>query len=359
MQVLRYAIASISFFVASVPVAAQNVMGCGAASAPSSWHGGSVLPPQTSRRRSFSDVGKARIWVNKILTAGGLATGKFTLRELPGEQNAFAYVEPSSCKRIIAYGPEFMADLDVGAKSSFARISVLAHEVGHHVNFHLLGSQQGRSRVAEELEADVFSGFVMARLGRSLTDAQAAMRALARNCECDINADSDTHPAFAKRFSAIKDGWERGSGTKSTSIEQGVSKAPRDPVERRRQRDTELFRGVRPNSIWNHNGSVMGLVARGKRRQFIYVKPRPSLRKWGIREGDVLFVGERRRNRYVGVAYLRRPDCPVAEFSVTGEVRNNSRTVIVRGRMPVRDGLCRVTGARNNAQRFDYVRVVR
>jgi hypothetical protein len=104
-----------------------------------------------------------------------------------------------SGKRYILYNPQFIISLNKAAGNNWASISVLAHEIGHHLNGHTMeniGSQPDK-----ELEADEFSGFVLRRMGASLDEAQSAMRVAASY------KPSVTHPGKADRMVAIADGW--------------------------------------------------------------------------------------------------------------------------------------------------------
>jgi hypothetical protein len=76
---------------------------------------------------------------------------------------------------------------------------VLAHEIGHHLNGHTVTSSG--SQPSLELEADEFSGFVLRKMGASLTEAQAAMKTLA-----SVNS-SRTHPGQYDRLASIEKGW--------------------------------------------------------------------------------------------------------------------------------------------------------
>jgi hypothetical protein len=79
-------------------------------------------------------------------------------------------------------------------------MSILAHEVGHHLNGHtLLGTG---STPNLELEADEFSGFVMRKLGASLAEAQAAIKLIGSE------RASKTHPGRAQRLASILHGWD-------------------------------------------------------------------------------------------------------------------------------------------------------
>src|SRR5688572_15497715 len=102
-------------------------------------------------------------------------------------------------KRLILYNPGFTGRLNKAAGNSWASISILAHEVGHHLNGHTL--LQSGSRPDIELEADEFSGFVLRKMGANLSEAQVAMKIAA-----SVKA-SHTHPGKAARLKAIENGW--------------------------------------------------------------------------------------------------------------------------------------------------------
>jgi len=116
--------------------------------------------------------------------------------------NASALVNGSS--RYILYNPRFMEQVRNAAGVDWTSYAILAHEVGHHLNGHTI--QPGGSNPSIELEADEFSGFVLAKMGASLPDAQAAMKLIASP------RTSKTHPARHLRLSAIEKGWRKGRG---------------------------------------------------------------------------------------------------------------------------------------------------
>jgi hypothetical protein len=55
-------------------------------------------------------------------------------------------------------------------------------------------------------------------------------------------------------------------------------------------------------TIWDHNGSVMYLVANGPSREFHYQKPRAGMLEVGVRPGSLLFRGEIDNGQYSGTA---------------------------------------------------------
>ncbi|HEX8425383.1 membrane-binding protein [Hymenobacter sp.] len=126
---------------------------------------------------------------------------RFELQATSSVQNAAAVVY--SGKRFLLYNPDFVAAVNRAGHSDWAGISILAHEMGHHLNGHTLKS--GGSNPTDELEADEFSGFVLRKMGASLAEAQAGMAVVS-----DEEA-SPTHPGRSTRLKAISEGWQRAS----------------------------------------------------------------------------------------------------------------------------------------------------
>lgn len=107
-------------------------------------------------------------------------------------------------KRYIMYNPDFMSKINAATGSDWAAISILAHEIGHHLNGHTLDNIG--SVPATELDADEFSGFVLQRMGASLADAQAVMALIASQ------KGSHTHPPKNQRLTYIAAGWNKAAG---------------------------------------------------------------------------------------------------------------------------------------------------
>jgi hypothetical protein len=120
-------------------------------------------------------------------------------------------------KRYILYSRKFITAINSASGTNWAGISIIAHEIGHHLNGHTLNA--GGSRPDIELEADEFSGFVLNKMGASLKDAQTAM-ALAASQRA-----SHTHPAKADRLFAIATGWKNAGQIASKSAADKRSNA--------------------------------------------------------------------------------------------------------------------------------------
>jgi hypothetical protein len=104
-------------------------------------------------------------------------------------------------KRYILYNPAFINSLNNISKDHWGVVTLLAHEVGHHLNGHTM--RKGGSRPKLELEADEYAGFILFKLGASLRQSQSVIYLIARE------KGSKTHPARAARLAAIAKGWKK------------------------------------------------------------------------------------------------------------------------------------------------------
>lgn len=118
-------------------------------------------------------------------------------------------------ERVIAYDPAFMKQVRSATEDNdWASISILAHEIGHHLSGHTL--VPGGSRPPIELEADKFSGFVLFKMGAKLGDAQKAIATLAPQ------EDGPTHPGRPKRLTAIESGWTESCQLQQETCDSGT-----------------------------------------------------------------------------------------------------------------------------------------
>ena len=106
-------------------------------------------------------------------------------------------------ERYIIYDPKLLQYTDVNSNSYWTSMSILAHEIGHHLSGHTLNNND--DKLNNELQADKFSGFILYKLGATLIQAQTAINQLG------TEQDTDTHPSKYKRMDIIKMGWEEAS----------------------------------------------------------------------------------------------------------------------------------------------------
>ena len=94
------------------------------------------------------------------------------------------------------------------SRTSWSIFSVLAHEIGHHLN--QVQAKNGGGNPESEKRADFFSGFIMKSFGADLQAAQSAI-----NVEVsDDEVRTTTHPAKQVRLDEIKKGWDKATGPK-------------------------------------------------------------------------------------------------------------------------------------------------
>jgi hypothetical protein len=127
-------------------------------------------------------------------------------------------------QRVIAFNKDFMNIVrSATGGNAWAPISIMAHEIGHHLSGHTI--TPGGSQPPTELEADKFSGFVLYKMGASLQDAQTAMSKLVAE-----GPDGSTHPGRSKRLSAIRDGWQQACEQQGDNCSNSARVAQAAPV---------------------------------------------------------------------------------------------------------------------------------
>lgn len=168
---------------------------------------GNITPSQIAswitKPSSFTTVSDAKTMIAEIIDVIGLKPNFEVMAARIDNAAAVVYNQ----KRYILYNPDFINRLDAAAGNKWASVSILAHEIGHHLNGHMM--QNIGSQPEKELEADEFSGFVLRRMGATLAQAQGALK-LAANYKTSV-----THPGKTDRLTTIASGWNR------ANIQQG------------------------------------------------------------------------------------------------------------------------------------------
>jgi antitoxin component YwqK of YwqJK toxin-antitoxin module len=135
--------------------------------------------------------------VEQIVSRSGLKQN-FYVMECPNIDNCFAATRNG--ERLIVYDASFMRRVNSMTQTDWGAMSILSHEIGHHLQGHTI--REGGSDPNRELEADEFSGFVMYQMGASLKEAQSAIWKLT------TDHDSGSHPPRRKRMASIKNGYQ-------------------------------------------------------------------------------------------------------------------------------------------------------
>ena len=150
---------------------------------------------------SMMKISDVREMLQEIIDITGLQTD-FELKEAD-VLNIEASV--SHRKRYIFYNPTYITTLNNLTKNKWAVMTLLAHEVGHHLNGHTI--HRGGSTPVLELEADEFAGFILYKLGATLKQSQNVIYYIA------TEKASRTHPSKNSRLSAIEKGWNKASAS--------------------------------------------------------------------------------------------------------------------------------------------------
>ncbi|MFN8353498.1 MAG: hypothetical protein U0Y10_03555 [Spirosomataceae bacterium] len=161
------------------------------------YFGGSIDPKRICQLNAFVSNKQAEEAVDRILKPIGL-NRNFMIVECPMTENCFATT--LNGVRYIVYDKMFLQRVDNRTKNDWSAISIMAHELGHHLQGHTIDGKG--SRPEKELEADKFSGFILHQLGASLEQAQAAIKLL------QTEEGTFTHPPRRARLSAIEKGWQ-------------------------------------------------------------------------------------------------------------------------------------------------------
>jgi hypothetical protein len=260
---------------------------------------------------------------------------------------ANAQAQISDGKRQILYNPDWMLNLVAAAQTNWALVQILAHEVGHHLSFHEGYSSDASSNREQELEADYFSGYILARLGASVDEATAAMRQLPAE-------DSETHPGSRRRVAAATKGWGDATG----KVASGTPALP-DAGRPTTTGSVGNSSAQQRRTIWDHNGSEMYLVGDGPTRRIYYHRPRPGMIEAGVKPGTLLFAGDRSGTNYRGISHIFNSRCGKFYYEVAGHVENDVR-IVLAGKAPGGlDANCKPTRSIDDRLVFTYLRTER
>ncbi len=192
---------------------------------------------ETPRRLyTFGSEREAETTVERIVAITGLRPN-FDV-QAGAVPNAAAAIRNG--RRLLIYNPGFIEQLKQRTGGDWAGTSVMAHEVGHHLQGHTITNQGSHPTI--ELEADEFSGFVLNRLGASLADAQAAMQVL------PASGGSGTHPPKEARLAAIASGWRRAAESPDPDTDPNRWPDPNTDPDRWPNPNTDPNRWPNPNT---------------------------------------------------------------------------------------------------------------
>lgn len=166
--------------------------------------------------KGFSFEKEADKVLDEILSVIG-ASKNFSLTQCSEINNALAITFKG--ERYILYDRAFINKINKMTNDWSGKF-ILAHEVGHHINGHtrdfLIASQIDKQtkekQREEELEADEFAGFILAKLGASYGQISELIDVVASEKDDKYS----THPDKYKRLNAIKKGFDKVKWIKKT-----------------------------------------------------------------------------------------------------------------------------------------------
>lgn len=217
-----------------------NFGGCGYNYTPSE----NIIDLYEPRPRELSQI-------NSILKFSGLASN-FKIYSASID-NAVATIIDN--KRYILYDPKLLSYTDIKSGSYWSSMSILAHEIGHHLSGHTITNKGSNPK--DELEADKYSGFVLYKLGATLSDATNAIRTLGND------VGSTTHPPKSERIKAITQGWNEANQTRYNGA---IPPPPNDNVEKLCEYtstmliDKEYIIADEDNSMYGNPDILYGII---------------------------------------------------------------------------------------------------
>jgi len=175
------------------------------------FYGKEIATDICRRLSSYGNDEKVDILVAQIVEKYG-AKSRYLVKPCDQIPNAAAVADEKGVAYIL-YNPTFLAKvkalnfttgMPMAEKQDWATLTLLAHEIGHHINLHMTQPDKRLTVFDFELEADETAGFLMYKLGASLAEAQMVMHS-------DLVSEdgSMTHPPRKMRLEAIKKGWDK------------------------------------------------------------------------------------------------------------------------------------------------------
>lgn len=113
------------------------------------------------------------------------------------EDNCFATIAQGG-QRILVADHLFLNRVNDASGTRWAAISVLAHEIGHHI----AGFNRRSTALESELDADYWSGYALEKLG---ANQDASTKCI---MHFGTEQDTDSHPNKYSRAETIRKGWK-------------------------------------------------------------------------------------------------------------------------------------------------------
>lgn len=168
----------------------------------------------------FQDNSEAIAALDKICTAAGLSNN-YLLVPCPNIGTCLAVIKDDMpmilydnafLKKIKSFGfsEKNIPTNNATSNVDWQSLTILAHELGHHVNQHFSKLRSGSEYLLKnELEADNFAGKTLHKLGASLEDTKKVFYSLPETA-------SFSHPGRSERLSAVERGYNSENSKSAT-----------------------------------------------------------------------------------------------------------------------------------------------
>ena len=147
--------------------------------------------------------------IANILSMQGL-NNRFVVLACTSVENCIATIDKNN-RPIILYNPNFLksvkklgfkeADIPSILEKDWSTLTILAHEIGHHLNNHITNPLPGATEIQIELEADKTAGFLVYLMGGTLEKAKMAFQGVSET-------GGYTHPKRQDRIAALTNGYD-------------------------------------------------------------------------------------------------------------------------------------------------------
>ncbi len=245
--------------------------------------------PSTSITSNFTSSTEGAQIARQIIDVVGL-NANLDVRESSQVPNAAAIIYGG--RRYVLYNGNFINQLIRTTGTKWAATSVLAHEIGHHLNGHTITA--GGSQPAIELEADEFSGFVLRKMGATLAEAQAAMKTL------PSATASRTHPAQYDRLASIATGWNKAGGQTNRSYGDVADNKPQPRPQTPPQTYSQPTQ--QPATVTNQSQIVAAINFKADPNSNYYVTSKYNVVK--VKNNQVTVVGRLAKSNSSAYPYL-------------------------------------------------------
>jgi TPR repeat protein len=147
--------------------------------------------------------------ISTILSMQGL-NNRFIVLSCASVENCMATIDKNN-RPVILYNPKFLqsvkklgfkeADLPTFSEQDWSTLTILSHEIGHHLNNHITNPLPGATNIQLELEADKTAGFLVYLMGGTLEKAKLVFRDVTEK-------GSYNYPKRQDRIAALTNGYD-------------------------------------------------------------------------------------------------------------------------------------------------------